>query len=214
VTKRNVALTVLFFGSVWGLAEAALGGLLYRADVPPAAAPLAVTALAVFTVARVVCPRPGLSTLIAACAMLFKFANAPFWACHLLGIFLLGVAYDVVLLAAGREWLGAGRRALKNALVGAGSAYLGFALFAVLITYVFRYEYWARDGLPRVLSHVGIGGTLAAAGAAIAVPLAARLGETLASRPLALLPRRATLATGGLWLVTAGLWIVAVAVPF
>jgi hypothetical protein len=202
----------MFFGTVWGAAEAVLGGMLHRAQVPYASVPLAIIALAVLTIARVCCPRAGSSTLIASWAMLFKFVNAPFWGCHLLGIFLLGAAYDLLMLATGRELRSGPAKVLKNALFGATAAYLGFGLFAVTITYVFRYEYWAREGLPRVLDHVFLSGTMAALGSAILVPLCVKLAESVQVGGLSPLASPTRWATRAISLVTLALWILAVTV--
>ena len=210
--KRDFLLILLFFGSIWGAAEAGLGGLLHRAQVSYASVPLTIIALAVLTIARVYCPRPGSSTLIATCAMLFKFVNAPFWGCHLLGIFMLGAAFDLILLATGYDLLSGTKKIVKNALFGAAATYLGFALFAVLITYVFRYEYWARDGLPRVLRHVLVDGTMAAVGSAIAVPMSVRITELLRAKQFSPLAIRSRITAGGMSLLTMVLWVLAATV--
>ena len=210
---KRTLLLILFFGSLWGAVEAVLGGLLHRADVPHASVPLGILALLILTVARVYCPRPGSSTLIAACAMLSKFTNAPFFGCHLLGIFMLGAAFDLLLWVSGHDLLTRRHRIAKNALLGAAAAYLGFALFAVLITYVFRYRYWAAEGLPRVLDHVLLSGTMAAVGAALAVPLGSRLAEVFRARQFAPLELRSRLSAGAMSLLTVVLFIVAATVP-
>jgi len=214
MTRGRLVLFVLFFGSVWGAVEAILGGALHRAQVPQAAVSLTIIAFAILTFARIYCPQPGSSTLIASCAMLFKFVNAPFWGCHLLGIFLLGAAFDLVLLATGHDLLSSRQRIVRNALFGVVTTYLGFALFAVLITYVFRYDYWAREGLPRVLNHIFVGGTMAALGSAIAVPCAARLAEVLKASRFAPLEFPSRLATGGISLLMLVLWGLAVTISF
>ena len=90
--KREYILGVLFFGGVWGLSEAVLGGALYAAQVPYASVPLTVVGLAVLTLARSYFPQKGTATLIAACAMLYKFLNSPFFGCHLLEFSLPGPA--------------------------------------------------------------------------------------------------------------------------
>jgi hypothetical protein len=212
--RKQTLLLILFFGSLWGAVEAILGGVLYRAEVPRAAVPLGILALLILSVSRVYCPAPGCSTLIAACAMLLKFTNTPFFACHLLGILLLGAAHDLVLLAGGKPGLTALGRTAKNALIGAATSYLGFALFAVSITYVFRYQYWAEAGLPRVLDHVFVAGSLTAAGGAIAAPLGAWIGELLKARQFAPFELRSWLTTGSVSVLTMVLWIVAATVSF
>ena len=212
--EKRTVLLILFFGSCWGAVEAILGGMLYRAEAPGSAAALSILAIFILTVARVYCPMPGSSTLVATCAMMFKVINAPFFVCHFLGILFLGVAYDLVLLVGHRDPLTKRKRIAKNALVGVATTYVAFALFAVLITYVFRYQYWAHQGLPRVLDHVFISGTVAAVGSAFAVPLGARVGEILKERRFAPLELGSRLATGGVSLLMIVLWIVAATVSF
>ena len=86
--KAERVLGILFFGGLWGLSEAVLGDTLYSANVPYASVPLTVIGFVVMTFAWVYFPQRGTATLIAACAMLYKFFNEPFFACHLLGILL------------------------------------------------------------------------------------------------------------------------------
>jgi len=162
---KRYLIGIVFCGGLWGLCEAVLGGWLYAADYRQAApVVLSAVAFAVLTVGRLRMPFPGSSAAIAALAMLFKFFNQPFFACHLLGIFLLGASFDVAwTLARGRA----------KPIIGAAATYLGFALFAVTITYVFRYEHWIAEGWRKVLWYVGVTGTIAGACNAVIVPLAA-----------------------------------------
>lgn len=199
--RREYVLGILFFGGLWGLAEAVLGGWMYSAQMRQAApVVLAVVAFAVLTVARVHVPLPGSSAAIGALAMLFKFLNSPFFACHLLAIFLLGAAYDVVFtLARGR---------LKP-LVGLVATYLGFAAFALTITYVFRYHHWTAEGWPKILRYVGFSGTIAALCNAAVVPSADVLYRRLSARAGRRAPLR-TWAFRATSVVTALLWVLAV----
>jgi len=206
--RKQDALFILFFGTLWGAVEAILGGALYQADVPHASVPVTIIGFCILTVARFYFPRPGSSTLIASCAMLYKFFNSPFFACHLLGIFLLGLSYDLVY---SRFKV---RGHVPTAAAAVAATYLGYALFAVLITYVFRYSYWADVGLPKVLRYIGVSGTMAAAGNAVLVPLAALAARDLRTRAAGLSAFRARLAVGGASLLTAALWVLCVTVSF
>lgn len=161
------------------------------------------------TVARIYCPYAGSSTLIASFAMLFKFVNAPFWGCHLLGIFLIGAAFDLLVLATGFDLLKGPKRMIKSALLGAASAYLSFGLFAVMITYVFRYPHWAHEGIPRVLDHLFVGGTMAAVGSAIGVPLIVKVVEILQGKQFMLMAAPSRMRTSGIALFMMILWICA-----
>jgi len=190
---------ILFFSSLWGVSEVMLGGLLYRFDMPYSSVYLTVVGFSILTIARVYLPGRGISSAIAAFAMLYKFMNAPFFACHLLGILSLGICYDLFF-----NFL-----KLRNRAIGAAlAAYAGYSLFALMITYVFRYNHWVEAGLTKVLNHVGIGGTLAALGCALVVPLSHKFGERLQTNK-ARTDLANSFAHARLALATAGMWLFA-----
>jgi hypothetical protein len=170
---RKTWVLVLMFGSIWGFSEVFAGEFLYAHGVPRASVWLTVFALFMLAFARGLVNRPGSSTLIGALAALFKLVNAaPFW-CHLLGIVFIGLVFDLGAAA----WMKKGqKRRLSAALTGIVTAYGGYALFAVTITYIARYTLWVQGGLPRVMEHVFIGGSLAAVSGAFLVPLGYELG--------------------------------------
>jgi hypothetical protein len=199
--RREHILVVLFLGGLWGLSEATLGNALYSARVPYASVPLTVVGFMILTVAREWFPRPGTATLIAALAMLYKFLNAPFFACHLLGIVLMGASYDVFFHALQKRatWLVAGL-----------ATYGSYAAFALMITYVARYDYWVQGGFPRILQHVGIDGSMAAIACAVVVPLVLRYGERFRAVAPALSAGRASLVPRALTGVTAAVWVLGI----
>jgi len=124
-------------------------------------------------------------------AMMFKLINVPFFACHLLAIALLGVGFDIAWAMVSRF------KSMKLGLplTGIMANYIGRALFAVVITYLIRYEYWTAPGLPKVIDYIFISGSISALGSMIAVPVGHRLGS--AGRMLSwprLHPRFSTLA--------------------
>lgn len=199
--NKKYILGILFFSSLWGFSEAVLGGVLYRYDVPYSSVYLTVIGLSVLTIAIVYLPAMGTATAIAAFAMLYKFLNAPFFACHLLGILMMGACYDLFFNVL---------KLKSRAVCAVLTVYSGYALFALMITYVFRYEHWVEAGFAKIINHVGIGGTLAAIGCVLIVPLSHSFGEWLRRRQV----RTADLA--GIFmrakpaLVTAGMWLFAV----
>jgi hypothetical protein len=200
--KKEYIFGILFFGSLWGLSEAILGGLLYRFEIPHASVYLTVIGFSVLMIARMFFSKPGMLTLIAAFAMLYKFLNTPFFACHLLGILLLGVCCDLFFNIV----------KLKHRYVSTILAiYTNFTLFALLITYIFRYKHWIERGWARIAGHILIGGTLAALACVLAVPLCDRLGQWLKTGKshgdMAKSFGRLRLAT-----VTTGLWLMAVVI--
>lgn len=203
--KKETVLGILFFSGIWGISEAVLGGLLYRASVPYASVALTIIAFVVLTFAKVYFPRKGIASLIAAFAMLYKFMNAPFFACHMFGILLTGVCYDVFF----------GVFKIRNkSFCAAAAMYLNYILFALMMTYLFRYEYWAQAGLIKVLSYIAIGGSIAALGAAVFVPLGFRFGEKLKAKYGMPLGLRLRLAAGGISVATLLIWMFGLAVLF
>jgi len=200
--RREYILGVLFFSGVWGLSEATLGNALYSAHVPHASVPLTAIGFVVLTAARACLgPRLGTATLIASFALLYKFLNAPFFACHLLGIVLMGVCYDAFFNGA----------RIRAAWLAAGLAtYANHAAFALMITYVARYNHWVQGGFGKIIEHVGVEGSMAAIGCAILVPLTLRYSETCKAAIPALFAWRAALAPGAIVVFTAGLWMLGI----
>jgi len=100
--KKEHILGILFFAGLWGISEAVLGDALYSGNIPYASVPLTIIGFVLMAGARVYFPQIGTATLVAGCAMLYKFLNAPFFACHLLGILLTGMCYDLFVCGCGR----------------------------------------------------------------------------------------------------------------
>jgi len=201
--KKEYIFGILFFSGLWGISEAGLGGALYRANIPHASVILTVIGFVILTFARVYFPQRGTATPIAALAMLYKFLNNPFFACHLLGILLMGVCYDVVF----------GIFKMKNrSLSAAAATYLNYALFALMITYVFRYEHWVMGGFGRVLEHIAVAGTMAAVGSAVFVPLSFRFGQQLKAKFAMPFGLRFQFASNSISLVTTALWVFGIGV--
>jgi hypothetical protein len=162
---KTVVLGVLFFGAIWGLSEAVLGGYLYRNSIPLAPVPLTVIALVILTVAKRLLPFAGSATLVAAFAMLYKFLNLPFFACHLLGILMLGISYDLCFTAL---------KAKNNALKAILTCLISYMVFTLLMTFIVRYKYWVDEGTHKMAEHIFVSGGLSAVLSAIAVPLTIR----------------------------------------
>ena len=201
--KKDYILGVLFFGGLWGISEAALGGALYRAGIDYASVPLTIIGFIVMTMARVYFPQTGTATFVAACAMLYKFLNVPFFVCHLLGILMTGLCYDLFFSVF---------KIKSQSLSAAAATYLSYTLFGLMITYVFQYEHWVRAGFLGVLRHIGISGTMAALGCAILVPASFRLTERLKANFATPFNLRLQLVPGSVLAVTIGLWVFRIAV--
>ena len=197
--KKGYILGILFFGSLWGFSEAVLGGFLYRADIPYSSIYLTVIAVSILAVASLYLPGRGVLSAIAAFAMLYKFLNTPFFACHLLGILLLGMCCDLFF-----NVLKMKNRSLSAIL----AVYVNYSLFALMITYVFRYNHWVEASLSKIANHILIGGTITALVCAVAVPLSYKFGEWVQSgKPQANLVE--SFSRMRLSIVTTGMWLFA-----
>jgi hypothetical protein len=200
-TTWEYILGVLFFGGLWGVSEAILGDALYRAGVPYASVPLTAISFVILTFARACCPRLGTATLIALFAMLYKFLNSPFFACHLLGIVLTGACYDLFfnVLKMRAAWLAAGL-----------TTYVSYTAFALMITYVARYDHWVQGGFSQILEHVALSGSLAAIVCAVLVPLSQHCSGRLRSVLPTPFAWRASLIPRGVTCFTTGLWVLGI----
>ncbi|MFC1703789.1 hypothetical protein ACFL1E_03270 [Candidatus Omnitrophota bacterium] len=197
--KKEYLLGILFFSGLWGASEAGLGGYLYRAQIPYASVSLTVIAFIILTIAKMYLPQRHSATVIAAITMLYKFLNAPFYGCHLLAIFLLGVSYDLVF----------GFMKTKNkVLLALISTYVGYALFAFTITYIVRYSYWIQEGLPKILRYIGTSGTLAALINCAVVPASFKVGQILKQQTINPFEFQSKIATSSISVATLGLWFL------
>jgi len=164
---------LLLFGSLWGISEVFVGGVLYGAMVPRASVYLSVWAVFMLAVARGMFNKPGTSTAISIIAALYKLVNTSPFFCHICGILFLGIAFD---LAASLLMKDQSRVSYRSVLAGVAGAYGGHALFAIFVTYIIRYEYWAGEGLPKVLDHIFVNGSLTAVFSILAFPLGQWIG--------------------------------------
>jgi hypothetical protein len=200
--KIKPVLWLFLFGSVWGINEVFLGEILYRNDVQNSSVILTVMALFFLAIARGMINKPGSSALIGAFAALFRLANTAPSYCHLLGIFVLGATFDVFfsLLVKNKE-----QAFLRWGAAGMLSAFVNNALFALSITYVFRYEYWVAGGFSKVSQHIFISGSIITAIAVFVVPLGFFIGKNGGI----LFDRRPRWSYAGTILGSLALWTVA-----
>ena len=203
--KKEYIFGILFFSGLWGISEAVLGDALYRANVPYTSVPLTIIGFIVLSFATVYFPQKGTASIIAACAMLYKFINTPFFGCHLLGIFMMGLCYDLFFNVF---------KIKSRALSAAVTTYLSYTLFALMITYIFKHDFWAQAGFSKVLRHVGIGGSMAALGCAVLVPLSYRIGEQLKTNFTTPFRLRLQIAPGSVSILTIGLWLFSLVAHF
>ncbi|UCC39833.1 MAG: hypothetical protein JSV96_19000 [Candidatus Aminicenantes bacterium] len=168
-------LLLLLFGSLWGVVEVFAGEALFRDGLPYAEVWLAAWALFVLAVGRGIINKPGTSTIIGAFASVYKAVCAAPFFCHILAIFMLGFAFDIASTLLMKQER---RVSFRHGLSGLASAYAGFAMFALTITYLVRYEYWTEVGLAKVLHHIFVSGSFAALIAVVAVPVGYWIGQS------------------------------------
>ena len=200
--KFKPIMWLFLFGSIWGVNEVFLGEILYRNEVAQSSVILTVIALFILAVSRGMINKPGSSSLIGAFAVLFRLANTAPSYCHLLGIFLLGATFDLF----SSLWLKNEEKSpIKWVGTGAASAFANNAIFALMITYIFRYEYWVIGGLAKVSNHIFISGSISALLAAFLVPLGFLVGQNGG----VFADRRPRWSYAGTILGSIALWIVA-----
>lgn len=160
-------LWLFLFGSLWGINEVVIGSTLSKNHIPHASVLLTASAFMILAMARGILNKPGSSTMIGGFAALFKLANAAPFYCHLLGIFMIGLTFDVfssLLMKEERKF------SFKYSLTGVLGAYTNNALFAVVMTYIVRFEFWVEGGLPKLLDYIFVGGSFTALLAVVVVP--------------------------------------------
>jgi hypothetical protein len=195
MSKRNILL-ILFFGSLWGFSEVFLGKALYSSNIHYPGVILSILALGILGIAYALIQKAGAMALIAVVATIFRFINAGPFFCHLLAIFSLGVGFDIAMQLFKEKkliWLS-----------GALGAWLGYALFAFAITYVFRYHYWTAVGFPKVIRYIGTEGILTALGSAVSVWLGYRIGENTVK----FLKTKPKMVYGGIIGLTLSFWVL------
>ncbi len=165
---------LLLFGSLWGVSEVFVGGALYNANVPRASVYLSIWAVFILAAARGVLNKPGSSTAVGIVAAAYKLTNAAPFFCHLLGILLFALAFDLAFSLLPKNERRFSFRTIAAFMAG---VYGGHAFFAIFATYIIRYQYWTEGGLSKVLDHIFINGSLTAIPCFLFFPLGQRIGS-------------------------------------
>jgi len=198
----NIILGFLFFGSLWGLFEASFGDWLYSRGIPHASIYLTVLAIFILASSKVFLPYKWTGTLVGLIAMLFKLINVPFFACHLLAIFLLGSGFDIAWALVSNYHSGK----FRLPVIGLFGTFTCRALFALIITYIVQYHYWTEVGLPGVIDYIFISGSIAALIGMIAVPAGFYSGRSIREFSWTKLHPRFSTAT--VLVAIIGIWII------
>ena len=200
LTKANRWLLLFLFGSLWGIMEVLGGETFFKNVVPHASAVLSAWGLLMLAASRAVWNRPGTSTLVGALAALFKLINAAPFYCHLAGIVILALAFDLMATVLAKKL-----RPLGGVLVGITTPFVANTAFGIFMAFIVKYKYWAVEGWPKVIKYVVVSGGLAALAGAVLVPLGFWLGNNIEALNL----RRPRWALAGAMMGTAAVWTAA-----
>ena len=179
---RGHILLLLVCATLWGIYEFAVGGWLYGHHIPKSSVYLTAGALLLLGVSMRL--PIGSGAIISTIAMLFKFMNHPFYACHMVAIFFIGVSYDISRIL----WRRYSLRNYYPVVVGFFTGYLSAITFSLAITYLFQHPHWA-GGLPQVINYIGVQGTMFAIAGTVMVPLGMKLGDKTYELSWIALPR-------------------------
>jgi len=182
-SRRLVVLSVLLFGSLWGLVELGIGEFAYLNDVPRA--PILTAFGVLFMVlARAVWSAPGSTLALAAVASVYKVLQHPVWGCKLAAVVLVGAVFEIgfTLYERRASTRTSPARVWPVAALSATLTFVSFVLFGYFAKYVLLNPYWTAP--EKLLDYQFVQGPIAAL---LAVP-AAWAGVAAARRLLEAVP--------------------------
>ncbi|MCK4513392.1 hypothetical protein KAW64_16705 [bacterium] len=196
-SKRLIVLSLVLFGSLWGLSELGLGEMALSRSIPRA--PILTAIGIIFLVlARRLWATPGSSLSLAAIAGAFKFLQHPVWGCKIAAVLMVGAIFDIAFsMYEARQ-----TRRAESVSVGGVLAISAFVTFASFIAfgpfakYVLLNPYWSIAG--KMNDYMFVQGAIATV---LAIP-AAWAGLTIA-RKLLLASERWTDARWAVYRVAA-----------
>lgn len=174
--KRLIVISIILFGSLWGLAELGLGELSLANGIPRAPILTAVGVL-FLVLARRVWAAPGSSLALSAVAASFKFLQHPVWGCKIAAVLMVGAIFDIgfsMLEARRREGVAVERRVLVASPV---LTLASFVLFAYFARDVLNNPYWAAP--EKMSEYILLQGPMAAVLAIPAALAGLRLARSL-----------------------------------
>jgi len=183
MNSNRVVLSILLFGSLWGIGELWLGEIALAQDIPRAPLLTAIGVL-LLVLSRRIWPAPGSSLALAGVASVFKLLQHPVWGCKLAAVLMVGAVFELgfTLYEARRM------RARSATSTSSAPALLGLSALAAALTFAsfVLFAYFARDVLhnpfwaipERMTDYMLVQGPIAAI---IAMPAAAG-GRLLADR--------------------------------
>jgi hypothetical protein len=180
-SKHLAILSVLLFGSLWGLAELGIGEIAYANDVPRAPILTAIGVL-FMVLTRSLWSAPGSTLTLAGVASAYKLLQHPVWGCKLAAVLVVGAIFEVGFTAYERRGALAVRlastRAKSIVALSCALTFVSFILFGYFAKYVLLNPYWAMPD--KLLDYQFVQGPVAAL---LAIP-AALAGLKIADRLL------------------------------
>lgn len=178
-SKRLIVLTVVLFGSLWGLAELWIGEPAVLTDLPRAPLQTAAGILLLVT-ARRIWAAPGTSFAAAAVASAYKLLQQPVWGCKILAVLTVGAVFDAgfTFYEARRRARGIEARTRCAVTLSSIVALASFALFAAVARYGLKSPFWMAPD--RMIDYVLVQGAMAVLLAVPAAFCGVRLGDALA----------------------------------
>jgi len=171
--NRALLMGIILFGSIWGLSEVLIDKLISPVESLPRGAVLSVVAILILATGRVVLERPGSSVVLGLIAGVFKLLNLPFFPCKVFAVLLLAGTFEVVYHLMGRI------KGHLRGFIGSVTLWVCFTAFALIMTYLVKYRWWAEGGLPKVLHYILVDGSYAAIGGFLTFNLGERLGRSI-----------------------------------
>lgn len=182
-SNKKFLIITLLFGSIWGCLEVLLNDSLSIINISRLEIFLAAAGILVLAAARIIYNKPGSSLLIGIIAALYKVFAVAFFPCQMLAVIIEAAAFDLIYSYADKR---VEERNPLRGFIGSISAYLGFAAFALSITYMVRNSYWVAGGIPRIIDYIFISGSYAALASFPAVLVGAWMGRWLRQKLLPL----------------------------
>lgn len=204
----------LLFGSLWGVLEATLGGVLHLLHLPFKGQVMANIGFFIMAVAVAASRRPLMPLAVGLVAASFKATDALLLSVPLaermivnpmIAIVLEALAFQALFLAVTKKQkAAAGLRAY--AVRGAAGMYLATVMSALVFFFVLRRGPWDIGRLDLLARYLTVDGSVAAIVAAAVVPLGAYAGERLRLRGAGAARSRPGLLYGGAVMGVACCW--------
>ena len=181
-----ISMTVLVFGSIWGLIEVTLGGFLHAIHLPQKGAIMGGLAISLMALFTTVTGRPSLVPLLGFIAASFKPLDAfilgvPPWSPYITNpaaaIVLEALAFGAIVVVLKKV---IDRNLLAKAGAGIMAGYLGYILYAVFASLLGR-GIWPTLTFSEKLQFIWTNATAIAIAGALALIVGYYLGR--ASRP-------------------------------